>query len=99
MPSLPPGRTYLQHLPLFPRNAEILFTTEEVYAHLCSLKLQVEDDHIDYLVKRGIVGLRELEQIKRAMQTWTDYHYKRTQRSYERGSSVARKGRNFQRRP
>lgn len=26
----------------------------------------------------------ELEQIKRAMQTWTDYHYKLTQRSYER---------------
>jgi len=103
--------------------------------------LQVEDDHIDYLVKRGIVGLREirgrgkgqsvrgrwslpqrellrealtleqrdrapvvdlcilpvskwlywgdpadieLEQIKRAMQTWAAYHYKRTQRSYER---------------
>jgi hypothetical protein len=128
-------------MPMFPRKAEILFTTEEVSAYLRSLKLQVEGDHIDYLVKRGIVGLREiqgrgkrksvrahwslpqrellrealtleqrekalvvdlcvlpvskwlywgdpadieLEQIKRAMQTWADYHYKRIQRSYER---------------
>lgn len=126
--------------PVYPRNAEILFTTEEVYAYLRSLKLRVEDDHIDYLVKRGIVGLRtikgqgkrksvrgswslsqrellrealtleqrgkmpgvalcvlpvskwlywgdsaaiELEQIKRAMQTWAIYQQKRPQRSYE----------------
>jgi hypothetical protein len=57
------ARTY--NLPFFtpvhPRNAEVLFTTEEVYAYLRSLKLQVEDDHIDYLVKRGIVGLREIK--------------------------------------
>ncbi len=136
------ARTY--NLPFFtpvhPRNAEVLFTTEEVYAYLRSLKLQVEDDHIDYLVKRGIVGLREikgqgkrksvrgrwslpqrellrealtleqrgkmsgvelcilpvskwlywgdpadieLEQIKRAMQTWATYQQKRPRRSYE----------------
>ena len=128
-------------IPMFPHNAEFLYETEEVYAYLRSHNLRIEDDHIDYLVKRGIVGRREikgrgkgqsvkgrwslphrellrealtleqhykapvvdlcilpvskwlywgdpadieLEQIKRAMQTWASYHYKRTQRSYER---------------
>ena len=138
------AKARMYHLPFFtpvyPGNAEILFTTEEVYAYLRSLKLRVEDDHVDYLVKRGIVGFRkitgqgkkksvkgrwslpqrellrealtleqrgkmsgvelcilpvskwlywgdpadiELEQIKRAMQTWATYQQKRPRRSYE----------------
>lgn len=47
-------------VPVAPPNQQIRFETKQVLAYIRSLGLKIDDNHIDYLVKHGVIGLRSI---------------------------------------